>query len=214
MTIDEIQDQIDEANQASLDDAADAFQEKVGRDLTEECVRLLGEIKLRTDTIRRAEAPIEFGEFDQDAIARILAAETTISYDGYDLDPEAKAEDCKDWTDAAFETTWVTQSDATVDRNRFIREYEKYLYAAATFAKSLGSIGAVRLYLSAWRILQGTATRFSRLRLSPEDALSVIKSERAATRALWLDAQAAKLPKFRPVRARKRLDSKGSKRKG
>ena len=122
-----------------------------------------------------------------------------------------EAKDCDRWEQDAIETTWDTEA---FDRNRFIEAYERYLYIAATSAKSLGSVGAVRLYLSAWRIVQGTATKTSRLRLSAEDALDIVKRERTAARLLWLDAQAARLPKFRRTRANSRLKAKGRNKKG
>ena len=174
------------------------YTRKIGAELKTLCHELTRETAKRYESIMNGEAPRAFGEYDRDDIARILNTDTTVQFVGYSLKiPPDKEVD--DWKDGATESLQMFSPDEAWDKDMFVEAFEKYLYTAAAFAKSIGAVHAMRLYLRAWGIVHDTHTSgYERLSLSPEEALRTVRLERIARSRLWLDVEAAKLPKFSP----------------
>lgn len=84
---------------------------------------------------------------------------------------------------------------------RLVKAFRKYLYAAATFAKSINSTAA-RLYLRAWLIVRDLELGlepFTSDLISEEDAQRLVRLERVATERLIVDAEYAAIPDFAPT---------------
>jgi len=201
MTDDEIQAEIDDANDEAQKAAQEEFTRETGAELQEQCHRLTEETARRYARIMKGLSPQAFGEYDRDEIARIFNADVVIYFDGYELDMSSDPETVEDWQDGAIETSWDTEAEEAWDRLAFVEAFEKYLYTAAAFAKSIGAVHAMRLYLRAWGIVhEARERRKARFRLDPDEALRVVNLERVATDRLWVDVEAAKLPNFKPRR--------------
>ena len=149
MTIDELNDEIDAANDSSLEEAQQAFTEEICRELSASCDRLVKETRNRIDAIKRGEPPRSFGAYDRDEIARVFSTDMFFMYDIYEINYDVDVETIDDWRDGAFETAFSKEADEAYDREAFINCYEEYLYIAATFAKSICSVDE-RPYLMAW----------------------------------------------------------------
>ena len=203
MTREKLEERIQTETALAMLDAADDFTRETGADLAAKCTRLAVETARRYEAVRRGEAPAAFGAFDRDEIARVLNADTIITYMGYrpkkDFDPKA----CKDWIDAAYCTEFRIEAAETYARNVFLAAYAKYLHTAAAFAKSMDGGTAMRLYLRAWRIVDALTHDRWHSSATPNDALRAVNLERLASERLWLDVAAAKLPKFTPRPAAK-----------
>lgn len=207
MTIEELANEIDNANDNNRAEAQAAFTEETGKELADSCHYLAKGAAERLAVVRRGEPPPAFGAYDRDEIARIYTTDTSITYDGYDLDMGADAATIDNWPDGAIMMPRYEEAEEADDRKIFLDRYEEYLYAAAVFAKSIGS-AAVRPYLMAWGLSRETRTQFSRLTLSPQEALRLTDLEKAASKLLWLDATIARLPKFKAVRPRRKAPSR------
>ena len=204
-TMQEIEAGIDQANEENRRVAQKEFTRETGAELAINCNWLLGETNERMAIVERAGVPMEFGAMDRDSIARVLNADMSLSYDGYttayaEYDGAAKG---GDWRDYAEETPLETVADEACERNAFIDRYEQYLYLAASYAKSLGATAAMRLYLMAWRTVKLTASVYTRQILTPDEALRAVNCEMRATRLLIIEAEAARLPPFKPKRSAK-----------
>ena len=203
MTIDELSDQIDAANADSLEEAQKNFTEVIGRELSASCDRLVKETRNRIDAIKRGEPPRSFGAYDRDEIARVFSTDMFFMYDIYEINYDVDVETIDDWRDGAFETAFSKEADEAYDREAFINCYEEYLYIAATFAKSIGSV-AVRPYLMAWGLSRETKLKHTRLRLGAQKALRMVNLEKAASKLLWLDVTIARLPEFKATKPRRK----------
>ena len=201
MTEEDIQSEIDAANDEAREAAQEEYTRKTGKELRAQCRRLTEETAARYDLVMRGESPRAFGEYDRDEIARILNADVVLVFDGYDIDMSPTVETSDDWLAGAIETTWVFDADEAADRLAFIEAYEKYLYTAAAFAKSIGAAHAMRLYLRAWGLVDAAAAQGGRgFRVGAAESLRAVNLERVATERLWVEVEAAKLPKFTPRR--------------
>jgi len=199
MTYKDIQKEIGDANEEARWAAEADFSNNAGRDLLVQCHRLTEETSERYALVMKGESPRAFGEYDRDEVAHILSLDVVITFDGYTLDMSTDAETIKDWREAAVKTQWQCDAYPARDRLAFIAVYEKYLYTAALFAKSIGAEHAMRLYLRAWGLVsEAHAQNGQRARLAPDDALRTVNLERVATERLWEHVVAAKLPKFTP----------------
>ena len=215
MTIEEIQNEIDAANDEAFLEAQEEFTRKTGAELREQCHRLVEATAERYALIMKGESPRAFGAYDRDEIARILNADLAISYDGYDLNMSPDPSSITDWQDCAIETTLECEAEEGWDRAKFIEAYEKYLYTAAAFAKSIGASHAMRLYLRAWGLVGKACPHCGyRVRLFANEALHVVNLERVATERLWVEVEAAKLPAFKPKRPARPRKAAAKKRKG
>ena len=212
MTIDELNDEIDAANDSSLEEAQQAFTEEIGRELSASCDRLVKETRNRIDAIKRGESPRSFGAYDRDEIARVFSTDMFFMYDIYEINYDVDVETIDDWRDGAFETAFSKEADEAYDREAFINCYEEYLYIAATFAKSIGSV-AVRPYLMAWGLSRETKLKHTRLTLGPQKALRMVNLEKAASKLLWLDVTIARLPEFKATKPRPAPARKATPRK-
>ena len=212
MTIDELSDQIDAANADSLEEAQKNFTEVIGRELSASCDRLVKETRNRIDAIKRGEPPRSFGAYDRDEIARVFSTDMFFLYDVYEINYDVDVETIDDWRDGAFETAFSKEADEAYDREAFINCYEEYLYIAATFAKSIGSV-AVRPYLMAWGLSRETKLKHTRLTLGPQKALRMVNLEKAASKLLWLDVTIARLPEFKATKPRPAPARKATPRK-
>ena len=200
MTYEEIKEAIELENARLIHDAAAEFTRKTGAEMQKRCSELTQETAARYAQIMRGEAPLEFGAYDSDDIARILATDTIIVCTGYRFDKAADIAKAKYWTDAAVETSFYFGADESWDRAAFVDAYEKYLYTAAAFAKSIGADHAMRLYLRAWGLVHGALVGQNHDKLDADSALRVVRLERIATSRLWVDVEAARLPAFKPQR--------------
>ena len=201
MTDDEIQAEIDDANEEAHKAAQEEFTRATGAELQKQCHRLTAETARRYARLMKGQSPQAFGEYDRDEIARILNADVVLFYFGYELDMSTDSDTVEDWQDGASDTGWDTEAEEAWDRLAFVEAFEKYLYTAAAFAKSIDAVHAMRLYLRAWGIVhEARERRKARFRLDSDEALRVVNLERVATDRLWVDVEAAKLPNFKPRR--------------
>ena len=201
MTDDEIQAEIDDATDEAQKAAQDEFTRATGAELQKQCHRLTSETAKRYARIMKGLSPQAFGEYDRDEIARILNADVVLFYFGYELDMSTDPDTVEDWQDGAMDASYDVEAEEAWDRLAFVEAFEKYLYTAAAFAKSIGAVHAMRLYLRAWGIVHEVReSRKARFRLDPDEALRVVNLERVATDRLWVDVEAAKLPNFKPRR--------------
>ena len=197
MTEEEILKKIAEKNDESRDLALMAYSLHEGEDVKRWCCQLAEETADNYNLVLSGEAPKPFGPFSCDEIARTLARDMHISFKFYSLE---KAPGTKNfsWRAHVVETTVEIEAEEAWERMVFIAAYEKYLYTAAAFAKSLGAVSAMRLYLRAWGLVCKTRAPYTRLTLAPADALRVVDLERTASARLWIDVEAARLPPFKP----------------
>ena len=203
MTDEQVQISIDLVNSRLQKEEQEEFTRKKGEELKTRCHELTREVAKRYDSIILGEAPRAFGEYDRDDIARILNTDMTIEYLGYDLDMTPGKEVGDDWREGAIESLQIFAPEEAWDRSAFVGAFDKYLYTAAAFAKSIGALHAMRLYLRAWGIVHEVYVDCDVcLALSPDEALRVVRLERIASSRLWLDVEAAKLPKFKPRKPR------------
>jgi len=217
MTEKEIQEAIDEANNLAMDDALEEFSRKVGAEMREQSRHLTIETAKRYMRIMEGKPPYAFGGYDRDDIARLLNADVTVRCDCYELDTSQDPEKADNWQDCANGTEWICNAEEAADRFAFIEAFEKYLHTAAAFAKSIGGTHPMRLYLRAWDIVRKAREQEGMaMNLIAKEALCTVNLERAATEWLWVDYEAARLPKFTPRRkAQKNGKSKSAKtRKG
>lgn len=112
--------------------------------------------------------------------------DTTIQYDGYDLDMSGNDVDSDDWNDYAISELFFTDADEAYERQAFIDSFEKYLETAAKSAKRIES-AAEAAYLEVLALSKETKTKYSRLALSAEEALKLIKLEENAANTLSED---------------------------
>ena len=211
MTEDEIQRGIDFANYIAEEEAQDDYTRQTGKELLKCCHRLTEETSERYALVMQGKSPLAFGEYDRDDIARVLNADVVLYCDGYELNlsDDVDFDKITDWQDGALETDWDTEAEESRDRLAFVEAFEKYLHTAAAFAKSIGALHAMRLYLKAWGIVKENRERRKyRFRLDADAALRVVNLERVASERLWLDVEAAKLPAFKPRRAKPRGGAK------
>ena len=215
MTDDEIQARIDDANDEARKIAQDEFTCATGAELQKQCHRLTAETANRYARIMKGQSPQAFGEYDRDDIARILNANVIIFYFGYELNMSADPDTVEDWQDGTNDAGYDTEAEEAWDRLAFVEAFEKYLYTAAAFAKSIGGVHAMRHYLRAWGIVHEARERLKvRFRLDPAEALRVVNLERVATDRLWVDVEAAKLPDFRRTFGLKGRSQPAKTRKG
>lgn len=207
VTADEVRFWVDELDGEALRVAQEEFTRKVGAEMEENCLRLLKEVEKRRRSMCGGERPLPFGAFDRDEIERVLAADMDLGYDGYEIDFDADLEKCTDCNDAIFRSMKTVPSEEAWMRFEFVLEYGRYLETAAIYAKSIGAVPAMRLYLRAFLILEPLD---SGDRLPPEKAKRVSAFERIATEMLLVDHLGSKLPPFK--RAKK--SGKTAKRKG
>lgn len=200
MTKEEVQREIDYENEEARKDAQEKYTRKTGEELLAQCHRLTDETAKRYARIMKGEAPLEFGRFDREVVARILNTCPSIYYDGYELDPSVDLSKIRFWREGAASVSCDCEAEEFWDRWGFIEAYRKYLYTAAAFAKSIGAGHAMRLYLRAYGILDSRVNWAEYDGYSAEDALHVVNLERVATERLWVEVEAAKLPKFKPQR--------------
>ena len=186
MTIEEVQSEIDEFNENAHNYAQEVFTEQIGQEMVLSCNRLVDNAKNCIKAIKSKQPFEPFGCFDSDEIARIYAADMTISYDGYDLNMSNDIPDSDDWEDYAISETCLTEAEESYDRAQFIDTFEKYLRAAAKLAKAIES-SAAEPYLGALALSKETKTKFSRLTLSAEEALKLVELEKTATQTLLAD---------------------------
>ena len=198
MTDDEIQAKIDDANDEARKIAQDEFTCATGAELQKQCHRLTAETANRYARIMKGQSPQAFGEYDRDDIARILNANVIIFYFGYELNMSADPDTVEDWQDGTNDAGYDTEAEEAWDRLAFVEAFEKYLYTAAAFAKSIGATHAMHLYLRAWGLVRETYEQGARLTLTPEESIHAVNLEKAASSRLWLDLEAAKLPPFKP----------------
>ena len=198
MTDEELQERIDEENEKLLEDAQEEYTNDSGAELKSRCHELTREVARRYRQAMAGCAPDAFGEYDRDDIARILNTDTTVEYTCYALDMTPGKEVGDDWMKGAIEVGEFFKPDEDWDRTAFIEAFEKYLYTAASLAKSIGATLAMRFYLRAWGLVNATRVGFERSTLDSDEALRVVRLERAARLNLWIDFEAAKLPKFKP----------------
>lgn len=201
MTEEEIQSEIDYENEEAQKDAQEEYTRKTGKELRAQCHRMTSETAKRYALIMKGESPLAFGEFDRDVVARILNTEPGIYYDGYELDTSVDLSKIKYWKEGVSDVSCDCEAEESWDRWGFIEAYRKYMYTAAAFAKAIGAVHAMRLYLRACGIVDRQIKREDiRAWYSAEEALHVVNLERVATERLWVDVEAAKLPKFKPQR--------------
>ena len=172
---------------------------------------LLGRIAL----VRAGKAPEDFGSYLGDELARLLATETCLSYDGRDLDENAAIDadsdtPIEDVSNDCFISTWTPEFGLW---RQIVTALGEYLHAAAVLAKSLNaSSTAARLFLRAWRIVQHIEDRAKNYGHARKDeALAIVRLERVAADRLWVDAQFAALPPFRKAKEKTSRKAKGKK---
>lgn len=205
MTKEEIQRKINEANTLAMYDALEEFSRKVGAEMREQSHHLTIETARRYLRILEGTPPHAFGGYDRDDIARLLNADATVRCDGYVLDTSQDPEKAENWQDCANWTEWILNAEEAADRFAFIEAFEKYLHTAAAFAKSIGGTHPMRLYLRAWDIVRkAREQKGMAMSLTAKEALCTVNLERAATEWLWVDYEAARLPKFTPLRKTKK----------
>ena len=203
MTIEQLEEEIEAANEYNEDVARRNFTEETGRELSDSCDVLTRKAKKRIATIKRGELPRAFGAYDHDEIARVFSTITLITFDAYDIDMGIDVAKIDKWQDGAVKTFLTMDAEEEHGRRVFIDCYEEYLYTAATFAKSIGS-AAVRPYLMAWRLAKEIGSPYAYGSSLPEKALRLVKLEKAAYDLLWLDATIANLPKFKATKPRRK----------
>ena len=144
------------------------------------------------------------GPYMSDELARILATETCLSYDGLTLDENAAIEadsgTCfEDVSDGCGIAAWTPEFGQW---RRIVTALGEYLYSAAVLAKSVNpSSTAARLYLRAWRIVQWVENRARNYGYAQKDeALAIVRLERVASERLRVDAQFAALPPFKKAK--------------
>ena len=218
MTDEELQERIDEENEKKLEDAQEEYTNESGAELKSRCHELTWEVARRYKQVMVGRVPDAFGEYDRDDISRILNTDMTVECTCYALDKTPGDEVGDDWMNGAIEVSEFFRPDEDWDRTAFIEAFEKYLYTTASFAKSIGATLAMRFYLRAWGLVNATKRRFERSALDSDEALRVVRLERAARLNLWIDVEAAKLPKFKPRKKKSaapvRKSSKKRKGKG
>ena len=164
-------------------------------------------------SVREGAAPDALGAFALDSLARILSTPTWLEFEGWGFedtaadDPEVVDEEPENVMSRSLVLVWT---DEYGEWRKLASTLRKYLYEAATFAKSLNSTAA-RLYLRAWLTLRADvqpAEIFSYTLCSPEDALKVVRLVRVAEERLRVDVALAALPKFKPAKPRKPRSSK------
>ena len=157
--------------------------------------------------MRRGLAPDALGSFALDCLARILSTHTWLEFDGWSADdlvdmdnPEDIDMDPEDVMVRAPVFAWTEEYG---EWDKLVSALQKYVYEAATFAKSLNSTAA-RLYMRAWLTLNGEDDPFGIIpyvAYDPEDALKVVRLLRVADERLRVDAALADLPKFKPAKS-------------
>ena len=197
VTAEDVQFWVDEFEDESLRGEQERFTREVGAEIEENCLRLMKEAAKCRLAICNGEKPIAFGAFDRDEIERILASDLNLYYDGYEMDLDADLDECTDCSDAIYTTCKSTAAEEAWTRFEFIKEYKKYLETAAVFAKSIGAVPAMRLYLRAFLVLDPL---FHDSRLSVETAKRVVAFERIATDMLAVDYLGMKLPPFKTLK--------------
>ena len=160
-------------------------------------------------SVRAGSAPDALGSYTLDSLARILSTRTWLQFDGWSVDdlhdmdnPEAIDMDPEDVLVEAPVSAWT---DEYGEWDKLVIALQKYVYEAATFAKSLNSTSA-RLYMRAWLTLDDEDETFGiypYVAYVPEDALKVVRLLRVAEERLRVDAALAALPKFKPAKPRK-----------
>ena len=186
MTPDEVQNEIDDFNENAKQEAQECFSEQIGREMAFSCQRFKTIADNCTEALENLKPFAGFGSFDRDEIARIYVTDTTIQYDGYDLDMSGNDVDSDDWNDYAISELFFTDADEAYERQAFIDSFEKYLETAAKSAKRIES-AAEAAYLEALALSKETKTEYSRLALSAEEALKLIKLEENAANTLSED---------------------------
>lgn len=205
MTVEEIQREIDYENEEAKAAAQAEFTLKTGEELRAQCHRLTEEVAQRYAAVMKGESPRAFGGYDRDEIARILNTDTYIYYNGYEIDTSLEPKSIDYWESGTIGVSLSCEAEEAWDRYVFIEAYSKFLHTAAAFAKSTGALHAMRLYLRAWGVVNIAfdPTPYDR-ELSADEALRIVNLERVATERLWVEVEAAKLPKFTPKREPKK----------
>lgn len=173
MSPEETRNWVEGENAARLNREQARFTRECGAQLAENCAYLTVETAKRYLQIKGGKPPSAFGDFDRDEIARTLAVDTTISYDGYVCD-----------NGGFCETTWQTEAIEMWDRSKFVEAYGKYLGTAANFAEARGCADAAQGYRKAEQIVCTKTNPLYQRPLSPNDALEVVALEKAATESL------------------------------
>lgn len=203
MTLEEIKKKIREANDLAMNEALEKRRREIGDDMSDWCERLSLESGFLTRQILDGEQPLELGAYDRDEIARILNTDAIVVFDGYELDvPDGEdVSEVDDWRKCASVARFRTESADAAIRRRFMTEFMKYLHTGAAVAKSIGALDAMRLYLTAWVIVD-RATLCFEMGIESENALRVVNLERVACERLSVGLAAAKLPKIKFKRSR------------
>ena len=172
----------------------------------------------RIAVVKSGNAPDEFGSYMRDELARILATETCLGYDGLTLDenaaiPADSGTPFEDVSHECYVTAWTPEFGQW---RKIVTALDEYLYSAAVFAKSVNpSSTAARLYLRAWRIVQRIEDRARSYGYAHKDeALAIVRLERVAAERLWVDAQFAALPPFKKAKEKSASKSPSKKKKG
>ena len=176
---------IESTNDSALQRTQDEFTREYGAELADNCNHLIIEVASRYLQIKDGKPPYAFGGFDRDEIARTLAAETTIRYNGYVRDTANGGD--------IVETVWETDAIESWDRRKFIEAFDRYLAEMMTFAKARGAGGALRDCREARQIINAASSSILGFApLAPDDALRVVELEKAASEALSAERGAAK----------------------
>ena len=177
--------------------AQEEYTKRVGASLKSDCEYLLRETRYRVELLRSGEGPEMFGEFDRDTMARIFNDTIDASYTEYECPEDLPAGPLTREEAAIEECAMCLIPEEAEARAEFIEGFQDYLYFAAAYAKAIGSVRAMRMYLLAWGIFREYGRWQEDLRtltLSPDDALKAVAYEKIATQKLWVDAMARKLP--------------------
>lgn len=177
----------------------------------------LGRLLDRIAVVKSGKAPNEFGLYMRDELARILATETCLAYDGLALDRNVviSADSGTPLESVSYEnyvTLWTPEFGLW---RQIVTALDEYLYSAAVLAKSLNaSSTAARLYLRAWRIVKRIEDYARSYGCANKDeALAIVRLERVAADRLWVDAQFAALPPFREAEEKSTSKSPSKKKK-
>ena len=204
--------EVDEYNAAAERKAIDRFLKGAAGD-TEQLVRLIrdklqGNLRL----IRNGNAPYPLSAFLANSLQRTLSTRTYVEYSGRNLpygfasedhvdeavdipiaDLRAEAYDCELSAIPTLHEQW----------QGMVNDLSEFLYAAAVFAKSIGS-AAARLYLRAWFLVEEQVASYRDDEIpcypwpefSADSAQRIVRLERVATERLKVDAMFADLPAF------------------
>ena len=170
------------------------------------CVML--DVRRNLRLVREGRAPLGFDPFSREELVRILSAKTFFEYDfKYLLSDSGRKPhktlqaEVKAIRKLIEYAPMAGAAKEHFDWVRLVKAFRKYLYAAATFAKSINSTAA-RLYLRAWLIvrdLELDLKPFSSDLIPKEDAQRMVRLERVATERLIVDAEYAAIPDFAPT---------------